>query len=103
MPLIIYTFIRLAAIIVCALGLYAAGARSSVLWLLAIIIGMMVSYLLFRGPRDNAARYLQERAEQRKSKGERFGPAAALDADYEDSLGVDSTTQSPDTAGRSES
>lgn len=70
------------------LGPFEAGARGLVLWLLAIVLGMMLSYLLFRGPRDAAARYLQERSEHHSARAssKRCGKGAQEDNAHEDGL-----------------
>lgn len=88
MPLVVYSLIRIGLILLCAWGLFEAGARGLVLWLLAIVLGMMLSYLLFRGPRDVAARYLQERSEHHSARAssKRCGKGAQEDNAHEDGL-----------------
>ncbi len=51
---------------------------------MAVLIGLMLSYAAFRGPRDAAARWLADRAERRRAaKGPRTSDIED-DADVED-------------------
>lgn len=64
--------------------LYAFGARSLTLAILAIFVGMLVSYLVLKGPRDKAAVYLAERKAHRERTGEQFSADIEADARAED-------------------
>jgi hypothetical protein len=47
-----YSVLRIAFILVCAFGLKLAGAQGALLWVLAILLGMLLSYLLLGRERD---------------------------------------------------
>jgi len=78
-----YSLLRIAFIVVCALGLYFAGARGALLWILAIIFGMLLSFLLLRKERDAVTSSFAGRKVERDAQ---FGKEAKQDAQYEDSL-----------------
>ncbi|GMA22841.1 hypothetical protein GCM10025864_06000 [Luteimicrobium album] len=84
MPLVVYTLVRLALIAVVWVVLWLAGLSWPIAFAAAILIGLMVAYLAFRGPRDAAARWLADRAARRRAA---KGPRASGiedDADVED-------------------
>lgn len=85
MPLLIYSLYRVLLIFGAAGLLYLAGARDLTLVALAVIVGMLVAFLLLRGPRDAATAYLADRKLRRAETGERFSPGIEADADAEDS------------------
>ena len=82
-----YSVLRIAFILVCALALKWAGATGVLLWILAIIFGMMLSFLLLRGERDKLTASLVERKERRSEGAEKgLDRIAADDAAFEDNL-----------------
>lgn len=84
MPFIIYSVLRLALIVVLGVLLYAVGVRDLLLPVLAIVLALMVSYLVLGKQREAAAVYLAGRKQNRDATGERFSPAVAADAAFED-------------------
>lgn len=84
MPFIIYSVLRLALIVVLGVLLYAVGVRDLLLPVLAIVLALMVSYLVLGRQREAAAVYLAGRKQKRDATGERFSPAVAADAAFED-------------------
>lgn len=84
MPFIIYSVLRLALILVLGVVLYAVGVRDLLLPFLAILLALMVSYLVLGKQREAAAVYLAGRKKTREATGERFSPAVAADAAFED-------------------
>jgi hypothetical protein len=81
---VLYTLWRIL-LFVAVLGVgYLAGMRGWLLVVVAAVVALAVSYLALRGPRDAAAGWLAERAERRKSTGERFSRQIQDDAAYED-------------------
>lgn len=98
MPLVVYTLIRLALIAVAWVVLWLAGLSGPIAFAAAVLIGLMVSYLAFRGPRDAAARWLADRAARRRAA---KGPRASGiedDADVEDRAVDAATSPGPDRA-----
>lgn len=83
MPLVVYSLLRLALLVVTLLALWRAGMGG---WL-AVVVGAVVawalSYLLLARPRDRAALWLAERAERRRG-GPRFSRGVEADAAAED-------------------
>ncbi len=78
-----YSVLRIAFILVCAFGLKLAGAQGALLWVLAILFGMLLSYLLLGRERDELTSQLVARKERKDSGLERL---AAEDAEFEDNL-----------------
>ncbi|MFC8731905.1 DUF4229 domain-containing protein [Luteimicrobium sp. NPDC057192] len=84
MPLLVYTLLRLALIAAAWVVLWLLGLTGPIWFVVAVLIGLMVSYAAFRGPRDAAARWLAERVERRRAaKGPRTS-GIEDDADEED-------------------
>lgn len=83
MALLKYSVLRIVFVLVCAFGLKLAGAQGALLWLLAIIFGMLLSFLLLRSERDDVTATLSERREKRLSG---MDKVAQEDADFEDNL-----------------
>lgn len=69
--------------LVCAFGLKWAGASGALMWILAIILGMLLSMLLLNRERDEVTGKLVERKQRRQSAVDRV---ATEDADFEDNL-----------------
>ncbi len=86
MPLATYSALRVALLAACfALG-YWAGLRTWLLLVVATFAAWGLSYVLLQRPRDAAALYLAERAQQRAAGGRRPAEAEDLDARYEDAV-----------------
>ncbi|MGC5167615.1 DUF4229 domain-containing protein [Luteimicrobium sp. DT211] len=84
MPLLVYTVLRLALIAAAWVVLWLVGLTGPIWFVVAVLIGLMVSYAAFRGPRDVAAGWLADRAGRRRAaKGPR-GSGIEDDADAED-------------------
>jgi len=84
MPLVVYTLIRVALVVAAWVVLWLVGLTGPIWFAVAVLVGLMVSYAAFRGPRDAAARWLAGRAERRRAA---KGPRASTieeDADAED-------------------
>ncbi len=80
-----YTVLRLL-LLAAAIGVgYAAGLRSWLLLLVAIVVAFAVSYLVLARQKDAAALWLAERAERRRSGDEGLGKVIDEDAAAEDS------------------
>lgn len=84
MPLLTYSVYRVLLIVGAGAILYAFGARSLTLAILAIFVGMLLSYLVLKGPRDKAAKYLADRKAHRDQTGEQFSSEIEADAKAED-------------------
>lgn len=78
-----YSVLRIAFILVCAFGLKLAGAQGALLWILAIILGMLLSMLLLGRERDEVTGMIVDRKERKKSAIDRV---AQEDANFEDNL-----------------
>jgi hypothetical protein len=95
MRLLAYTLLRLGLVLAAAGVLYLLGLRSWVLWIAAVIIGALVSFLLFGRQREDAASVLAQYDPLREER-PAFSPKVEADAAYEDAV-VDGTV--PGTAG----
>jgi hypothetical protein len=88
MRLLVYTLLRLGLVLAAAGVLYLLGLRSWILWIAAVLVGALLSFLVLgRQGRDAAAvlaQYDPLRAERPT-----FSPAVEADAAYEDAV-VDS-------------
>nr|WP_240933548.1 DUF4229 domain-containing protein [Cellulomonas sp. IC4_254] len=82
-PVVTYSLLRLALLVVCLVGLVLAGTG----WLLGVVgaalLAALLSYVLLRGPRDRAALWLQARSEARGDR-PRLSRTATADAAEED-------------------
>jgi Protein of unknown function (DUF4229) len=83
-PFVMYSALRLALIAAVAVILYLVGMRNVLLWVVAIVLALLVSYLALGRQREAAAVYLAERRARRARTGERFSRAAEEDAAAED-------------------
>ena len=81
MPILTYTLWRLL-ILLASLGLLSFVMRDWLLAIVAIFATFLISQLTLRGPRDRAAAWLAQRAEQRQAG---QVPGAVSDAEAEDS------------------
>jgi hypothetical protein len=82
-PLLVYSLLRLALLVVCVVGLWFAGMGPVYSLLLGAVLAFMLSYLLLARPRDRAALWLQARAEARGDR-PRLSRSATEDAALED-------------------
>ncbi|MEE6294439.1 DUF4229 domain-containing protein [Georgenia wangjunii] len=82
MPLVVYTLLRAAILLVAAAGLYLLGMRGLLLVAVAILLAALLSYLVLPRQRQAAAVYLAERAQRRGRP--RFAAAMEDDARAED-------------------
>ena len=97
MPLVVYTLLRLALIAAAWVVLWLLGLTGPIWFVVAVLIGLMVSYAAFRGPRDAAARWLADRAARRRAaKGPRTS-GIEDDADAEDRA-IDAASTPDDSA-----
>ncbi|UNX54430.1 DUF4229 domain-containing protein [Georgenia sp. TF02-10] len=86
MRLLVYTLLRLVMILAAAGVLYLLGLRSWALWLLAVVVGAMLSFLVLRPQRDAAAEVLARHDPFREEHRPRFSDAVQGDAAHEDAL-----------------
>jgi hypothetical protein len=99
-PLLVYTAIRLALIAVVWAVLWLLSLTGPLWFVVAVVVALLLSYALFRGPRDRAALYLANRAGRRRELGTRISESIDADADAEDAV-IDAATE-PQHAPRSE-
>ncbi len=93
MRLLVYTVLRLLIVLAAAGLLYWVGMRSWVLWITALVVGALVSFLVLGKQRDAAVQVLAERDPARRPR-PRFSPTVEADAAYEDAI-VDAGTSPP--------
>jgi hypothetical protein len=79
-PVVVYSVLRLALFAGATGLLWWAGMRSWLAPLLAAFLAWALSYVLLNRQRDGAARWLAERAEQRRAHGGRTAHQLADDA-----------------------
>lgn len=85
MRLLRYTLFRVVIVLAAAGLLYLVGLRSWLLWVAALVVGAMVSFLVLKDERLAAAQVLAEYDPLRRDRPS-FSAAAEGDADYEDGL-----------------
>ncbi|MDT0165400.1 DUF4229 domain-containing protein [Actinotalea sp. AC32] len=68
MPVVTYSLLRLAVLVVAAALLWWAGVGGWLLAVLAVVVAWAVSYLFLRPQRDAAAAWLAARAERRAAR-----------------------------------
>lgn len=85
MRLLVYTLLRLLLVLAAAGVLYLLGMRSWLLWVTAVVIGALLSYLVLRPQGRAAAEVIAELSPLREER-PRFSDNAAEDAAYEDAL-----------------
>lgn len=61
---LVYSLLRVLIVVACGAGLYLLGLRGALLFLGAVIVGALVSYLVLSGPRLRAAQSLKDVAER---------------------------------------
>lgn len=84
MPLLVYTLLRMALLVAALAALWAVGMRGWLWVLVATVVAFAVAYAALPGRRDAAARWLAERAQERRRSGMRFGAGAQTDEAAED-------------------
>ena len=84
MPVIVYSALRLALLVLALVAGALAGLRDWLLVVVATLVAWGLSYVLLAGPRDAAALWLAERAERRRTAGVRFSSGVEADEDAED-------------------
>ena len=83
MRLLVYTVLRLVIVLAAAGALYLLGMRSWLLWVIAIVVGALVSYLVLRPQGRAAAEVIAEYSPLRQER-PKFSPTVEADAAYED-------------------
>lgn len=94
-----YALARVVVLLAVAGVLYLAGARSWLLWLGALLLAAMVSYLALPGIRDDAARVIAHRDRGRERVNEDDAEEDRLLDEQESAARGESDTDRPDTAG----
>ena len=82
MPVLVYSLLRIALIVLAGAGLYLAGMRGLLLVVVAVLVGAALSYVLLDKPRRASAQWLAARGRGHT----RFEDRLAADADAEDAL-----------------
>ena len=85
MRLLVYTLFRLALVLAAAGLLYLLGLRSWVLWVAAVVVGALVSFLVLGRQREEAAKVLAQYDPLREER-PTFSPQVEADAAYEDAI-----------------
>ncbi|QDC25966.1 DUF4229 domain-containing protein [Georgenia yuyongxinii] len=85
MRLLVYTVLRLLLVLAAAGVLYLIGMRSWLLWVTAVVVGALLSYLVLRPQGRAAAEVIAELSPLREDR-PTFSAAAEDDAAYEDAL-----------------
>ncbi|MCK6209796.1 DUF4229 domain-containing protein [Georgenia sp. EYE_87] len=85
MRLLVYTLLRLGLVLAAAGVLYLVGLRSWVLWIAAVVVGALLSFLLLGRQREDAASVLAQYDPLREER-PAFSPKVQQDADYEDAV-----------------
>jgi hypothetical protein len=83
--LLVYSLLRVLLVLVSAGVLYLLGMRSWLLWLAAVIIGALLSYLLLRTQGRAAAEVISQLSPLREER-PKFSEQVEADAAYEDGL-----------------
>jgi hypothetical protein len=65
-PLLVYTLLRLAIMVVAFLAIWRMGAEPSLAGVIAIVVAALVSYLALRKQRDASAAWIAARVESRR-------------------------------------
>ncbi|PFG40351.1 uncharacterized protein DUF4229 [Georgenia soli] len=93
MRLLVYTLFRLGLVLAAAGLLYLLGLRSWVLWVAAVVVGALVSFLVLGRQREEAAKVLAQYDPLREER-PTFSPEVEADAAYEDAI-VDAAAPGP--------
>ncbi len=100
MRLLVYTALRLVMVLAAAGVLYVLGMRSWLLWVTAIVLGALVSFLVLKPQGQAAAQVISEYSPLREQR-PTFSPRVEQDAAYEDAL-LDERADGPDEPGPEE-
>ncbi|MDD9207773.1 DUF4229 domain-containing protein [Georgenia sp. 10Sc9-8] len=102
MRILLYSLLRVALVLGAVGVLYALGMRSWLLWLAALVVAALLSYVLFARQRDAAAAQLAAGVERRRERPRgRTVPdedAAYEDAAVDEARAGDVTGDRPDAA-----
>ncbi len=82
-PFLIYSVLRLAVLVICAVVLFQLGMRGWLMVGASLLLALGVSYAALRGPRVKAAEYLAARRARREG-GHRFSDTQEEDFASED-------------------
>jgi hypothetical protein len=93
-----YALARVVVLLAVAGVLYLAGARSWLLWLGALLLAAMVSYLALPGIRDDAARVIAHRDNRRERANEDDAEEDRLLDEQESAAPDEAGSDGPDTA-----
>lgn len=94
MPFLIYTFLRIAAIVITYGVLHMVGLRGWLLAVVSVLIGMMISYIAFDKQRRNSAAQLQRWVEKRReARGAPVSRFAQFNAEEDAALDAAETQQ----------
>ncbi|WP_418606739.1 DUF4229 domain-containing protein [Georgenia sp. SUBG003] len=85
MRLLVYTLLRLGLVLASAGLLYLLGLRSWFLWMAAVVVGALVSFLVLRRQREEAAHVLAQFDPLREER-PTFSADVEADAAYEDAV-----------------
>lgn len=83
MALLVYTLLRVLLVVAAGGLLYLLGLRGLLLVVLAVVVGALLSYVLLKGPRQQAAGALQGFAEREARQPRPTADALAEDADLD--------------------
>jgi hypothetical protein len=83
--LLVYSLLRVLLVLASAGVLYLLGMRSWLLWVVAVVIGALLSYLLLR-PQGRAAAEVIAQLSPLREERPTFSESAQADAAYEDAL-----------------
>lgn len=85
MRLLVYSLLRVLLVLASAGVLYLLGMRSWLLWLAAVVVGALLSYLLLRTQGRAAAEVIAQMSPLREER-PKFSEGVEADAAYEDGL-----------------
>ncbi len=85
MRLLVYSLLRVLLVLASAGVLYLLGMRSWLLWLTAVVVGALLSYLLLRNQGHAAAEAISQLSPLREER-PKFSERVEEDAAYEDGL-----------------
>lgn len=84
-PLLVYTLLRVLLVVVAGGLLYLLGMRGLLLVVVAVVVGALLSYVLLKGQREQAAGTLQGYAEREPRAPRPDADSLAEDADLDGS------------------
>ncbi len=85
MRLLVYSLLRVLLVLASAGVLYLLGMRSWLLWLAAVVVGALLSYLVLRNQGRAAAEVIAQLSPLREER-PKFSDGVEADAAYEDGL-----------------